>query len=60
MTFVDCCDKSFMKLVLKNAIKLAKGSLYKNFQDSFNKILSQQLTHDISSIHVSAIFQCMV
>ena len=26
--------------------KLAKGSLYNIFQDSFNKILSQQLTHD--------------
>ena len=46
LTFVDCCDKSFIKLVLKNVIKLAKGSLNNNFQDSFNKFLSQQLTHD--------------
>ena len=39
-----------MKLVLKNVIKLAKGSLNYFFQDSFNKILSQQFTHDRSYI----------
>ena len=47
-TFLDCCDKIFIKLALKNVIKLAKGSLDNNFQDSFNKILSQQLTPDRS------------
>ena len=30
---------------------LAKGSLNNIFQDSFNKILSQQLTHDRSYIY---------
>ena len=34
-----------MKLVLKNFIKGAKGSLNNIFQDSFDKILSQQLTY---------------
>ena len=38
LTFVDCCDK-----ILLNSFK---GSLTNIFQDSFNKILSQQLTHD--------------
>ena len=33
---------------MKNVIKLAKGSLNNIYQDSFNKILSQQLTHDRS------------
>ena len=37
-----------MKLVLKNVNKLAKGPLTNIFQDSLNKILSQQLTHDRS------------
>ena len=40
----------FIKLVLKNVIKLAKGSLKNIFQDSFNIISSQQLTHDRSYI----------
>ena len=35
---------------MKNVIKLAKGSLNNFFQDLFNKILSQQLTHDRSYI----------
>ena len=36
---------------MKNVdIKLDKGSLNNIFQDSFNKILSQQLTHDRSYI----------
>ena len=48
LIFVECCDKIFIKLVLKNVIKLAKSSLNNTFQDSFNKILSQQLTHDRS------------
>ena len=39
---------NFIKLVLKNVIKLAKGSLNNIFQDSFNIILSQQFTHDRS------------
>ena len=39
-----------MKLVLKNIIKLAKDALNIIFQDSFNKILSQQITHDRSYI----------
>ena len=39
-----------IKLVLKNVIKLAKGSLNSISQDSFNKILTQQLTHDRSYI----------
>ena len=50
LTFVDCCDKIFITLVLKNVIKLAKGLLNNIFQDSFNKILSQQLTHNRSYI----------
>ena len=33
---------------MKNVIKLAKGSFNNIFQDSLNKILSQQLTHDRS------------
>ena len=37
---------------MKNVIKLAKGSLNNIFQDSFNKILSQQITHDRSYISV--------
>ena len=45
-------DPIFIKLVLKNVIKLAKGSLNNISQDSFNKILSQQLTHDRSYISV--------
>ena len=39
-----------IKLVLKNVIKVAKGLLNYIFEDSFNKILSQQLTHDRSYI----------
>ena len=39
-----------VKLVLKNVIKLAKGSPNNIFQDSFNIVLSQQLTHDRSYI----------
>ena len=38
LTFVDCWDKIFIKLVLKNVIKLAKGSLNNIFQDSVNNI----------------------
>ena len=37
---------------MKNVIKLAKGSLNNIFQDSFNKILSHQLTHDRSFMNV--------
>ena len=48
LTFVDCCHTILHKLVLKNFIKLAKSSLNNNFQDSFNKIWSQWLTHDRS------------
>ena len=40
-------DPIIIILVLKNIIKLTKGSLNNIFQDSFNKILSQQLTHNI-------------
>ena len=47
MTFVDYFDKIFIKLVLRNVIELAKRSLNNIFQDSFDKILSQQLTDDI-------------
>ena len=50
LLFVDCWDKNFIKFVLKNVIKLAKGSLNNIFQDSFNKILSQQLTYDRSYV----------
>ena len=42
--------KKFIKLVLKNVIKLIHGLLNNIFQDSFNTILSQQLTHDRSYI----------
>ena len=42
---------NFIKLVLKNVIKLAKSSLKNIFQDSFHEILSQQLTHDRSYIY---------
>ena len=48
LTFVDCCDFCFIKLVLKNVIKLDKSSLNNIFQHLFNKILIQQLTHDRS------------
>ena len=34
----------FIKRVLENVIKRAKGSLNNIFQDKFNKILSQQST----------------
>ena len=50
LTLVDSWDKNYTKLVLKKVIKLAKGSLNNIFQDSFNIILSQQLTHDRSYI----------
>ena len=50
LTFVDYCDKTFIKLVLKNVIKLSKRLLNHFFQDSFNRILSQQLTPDRSYI----------
>ena len=59
LTFVDCCDKFLIKLVLKNVIKLAKSSLKIIFQDSFNKILSQQLTHD-RSLYVCTFNQCLL
>ena len=44
--------KSFIKRALKNVIyePLAKGSLTTFFQGWFNKILSQQLSHDRSYI----------
>ena len=45
LTFIDCWDEIY-SLILKNVINLAKGSLNNIFQNSFNKILSQQLTHD--------------
>ena len=50
LTFIDSCEKKIMKVVLKNVIKLDKGSLKNILQDSFNKILSQKLTHDRSYI----------
>ena len=50
LTFVDCWDKIISKFVFKNVINLAKGSLNNIFQDSFNIILSQLLTHDRSYI----------
>ena len=37
---------------MKNVIKLAKGSLNNIFQDSFDKILSLQLTQDRSYIYL--------
>ena len=40
----------FIKLVLKNVIKLAKGLVNNILHDLFNKILSRQLTHDRSYI----------
>ena len=46
LTFVDCCNRILLNLSWKNIIKLAKGSLYNIFRDSFNKIWSQQLTHN--------------
>ena len=50
MTFDDSCDRILSKLVLKSVFKLAKGQLNNTFQDSFNKILSKQLTHERSCI----------
>ena len=60
---IQLCDKknltfltvriNYIKLVLKNVIKLAKGSL-NIFQDLSNIILSQQFTHDRS--YISRIF----
>ena len=46
LTFVDCWDKMILNSSWKNVIKRA----FNIFQDSFNKILSQQLTHDRSYI----------
>ena len=43
---------TFIKLALKDIIKFTKGSRNNIFQDSFNKILYQQLTHDRSYISV--------
>ena len=40
MGWIQFCDKK------KNIIKLAKGLINDIFQDLFNKILFQQLTHD--------------
>ena len=53
MTFVDYWDKISLNSSW-NVIKLAKGSLNNIFQDSFNKILSQQLlmTQDRSYIYL--------
>ena len=59
--WIQLCDKkepdirwllwwNFIKVILKNVIILAKGSLNNIFQDSFNKILFQQFTHDRSYI----------
>ena len=45
LTFVDCWDNILLKLVLGK-----KRSLKNIFQDSFYKILSQQLTYDRSYI----------
>ena len=53
--WVQLCDKTNLipgsgcQLVLKNVIKLAKGSLNNIFQDSFNKVLSQQSILSVSS-----------
>ena len=58
LTFVEK-SRNYIKLVLKNVIKLAKGSLNKNFQDSFNIILSQQLTRDRSYISYVQYFICL-
>ena len=57
MLLVFQSDK-FIKLVLKNVIKLAKDSLNNIFKDCFNKILSQQLTHDRSYMSYSFYIQC--
>ena len=56
MTFVACRDQVFIKLVLLNIIKHAKGSLDNIFQDSFNKTLSQQLTHVKSYFYQNKLF----
>ena len=55
-TFVDCCDKILSNSSWKNVIKLAKGSFNNIFQDSFNKTLSEQLTHDRSYISHNYIY----
>ena len=47
LTFVDCWNKISRP---ENGIKLPKDSLYDSFQDSYYKILSQQLTHARSYI----------
>ena len=41
-----------MNYLIFKILLIAKGSLNNIFQDSFNKILSQQLTHDRSYIYV--------
>ena len=56
LTFFDCCDEIFIKLILKKDIKLATGSLNNIFQDLFNKILCQQSTHDRS--YMSVVTMC--
>ena len=42
----------FIKLALKNGIKLAKGLRSNIFQDSFDEILSQQLTNPLQILYV--------
>ena len=39
LTFVDCTDKIFIKIVLENYIRLAKALLNNILQDLINKIL---------------------
>ena len=50
------CENSYLKLSIKNVIKLAKGSLNNIFQDSFNKIKSQQLTHDRAFMYETELY----
>ena len=45
LTFVDCCDK------------ILKCSLNNIFQDSFDKLLPQKLTHDRSYISLSSLIK---
>ena len=59
LALVDFWGKILLNLSWKKLIKLAKGPLSNIFQDWFNKILSQQLTHDrsyISQQSTNAIF----
>ena len=58
MTFVNCYDKILLSSSWKKVIKLTTCSLNNIIQDSFSKVLSEQLTHDRSYISHNS-FVCL-